>query len=117
MNAHGKSQDDIANSEKLTREMISLLEAVDQRITPQHVARRFRELLDDIGDSSPTASAGELVSLQSFPGTLVETEEAFGHPEVTRETDAGPTETGHRRSTAAAVAGASASSAIGHAQG
>jgi hypothetical protein len=31
---------------------IGLLEAVDRRITPEHVAARFGELLDDIGDDN-----------------------------------------------------------------
>lgn len=105
MNAHGKSQDDIAKSYEQAREMIGMLEAVDRRITPQHVARRFRELLDDIGDSEPAALAGQLVSWQSFPGALAEADGAFGNPEVARVTDVGSTETGYRRSTTAAVAG------------
>ena len=117
MNAHGKPQDDIAKSAEQAREMISMLEAVDRRITPQHVARRFHELLDDIGDSSPTALADQSVSLQGFPVALVETDGVFGNPEVARVTDVGSTETGCRRSTAAAVAGATpANSTTGHVQ-
>lgn len=147
MNAHGKPQDDIATdiakSGKQAREMIGKLEAVDQRITPQHVARRFHELLDNIGDSSPdpatadegapvspsdtaqvrpakavhsTATAGgtsnggtplvgQLVSLQSFPGMLVEADGMFRDPEAARLPDVGAAETGYRTSTAAAAAG------------
>jgi hypothetical protein len=74
VNANDKHQDDIAKSDEQAQEMIGMLEAVDQRITPQHVAQRFRELLDDIGDSPPTALVGQLVSLQSSPGALVEAE-------------------------------------------
>ena len=80
MNAHGKPQDDTAKSDKQAREMIGRLEAADQRITPQHVAQRFRELLDDIGDSPPS-------------------------PAVHRLTHVGSAETGYRTSTTAAIAG------------
>ena len=105
MNAHGKPQDDIAKSDKQAREMIGMLEAVDRRMTPQHVARRFRELLDDIGDSSPTALAGQAVSLANFPGAPAEPDGVFGDSEVARATDVWSTATGYRRSTTAAVAG------------
>ena len=53
-----RSQNDVAEADKQAHEMtgqLSLLEAVDRRITPEHVARRFRELLDDLGDSTPPA--------------------------------------------------------------
>lgn len=53
MNDYGKSQDDMAAPDEQAHELIdqlNLLEAVDRRITPEHVARRFRELLDDVGD-------------------------------------------------------------------
>ena len=55
MNDYGKSQNDMAKPEERAHELIdqlNLLEAVDRCITPEHVARRFRELLDDIGDNS-----------------------------------------------------------------
>jgi DNA-binding transcriptional MerR regulator len=94
VNAHDKPQDDTAKSDKQAREMIEKLEAVDQRITPQHVARRFRELLDDIWEDSPrgtgngsTPLASQLVGLPSGPEVLESAE------------------TGYRTSTTAAVAG------------
>lgn len=105
MNAYDKHQDDIARSDEQAQEMVGMLEAVDQRITPQHVAQRFRALLDDIGDSPPTALPGQVVSLQSFPGALAEAEGVFGNPEAARVTDVGSTAAGYRRSTTAAVAG------------
>ncbi len=74
MNAHDKHQDDIAKPDEQTQEMIGMLEAVDRRITPQHVAERYRELLDDIGDSPPTPLASQLVSLRSVSSALVEAE-------------------------------------------
>jgi hypothetical protein len=74
VNAHDKHQDDIAKPDEQTQEMIGMLEAVDQRITPQHVAQRYRELLDDIADSPPTPLASQLVSLQSVSSALVEAE-------------------------------------------
>jgi DNA-binding transcriptional MerR regulator len=57
VNDQGKSQNDIAESDRQARGMIDKLEAVDRRITPGHVARRFRELLDDIGDGAPNSAA------------------------------------------------------------
>lgn len=74
MNANDKHQDDIAKPDEQAQEMIGMLEAVDQRITPQHVAQRYRELLDDIGDGPPTPLASQLVSLQSVSSALVEAE-------------------------------------------
>ena len=38
---------------------LNLLEAVDRLTTPEHVARRFRELLDGIGDDSLSGSLSE----------------------------------------------------------
>jgi DNA-binding transcriptional MerR regulator len=58
LNDYGKSQNDTAKPDERERELIdqlNLLEAVDKRITPEHVARRFRELLDDIRDDSLSA--------------------------------------------------------------
>ncbi len=40
-------------------EQLSLLEAVDRRMTPEHVAKRFRQLLEDISDDRPPSSAAE----------------------------------------------------------
>ena len=74
MNAYDKHQDDIAKPDEQAQEMIGMLEVVDQRITPQHVAQRYRELLDDIGDGPPTPLASQLVSLQSVSSALVEAE-------------------------------------------
>jgi DNA-binding NarL/FixJ family response regulator len=54
VNDDGKPQNDIAQQQdKQAHELIeqlNLLEAIDRRITPEHVAKRFRELLADIGD-------------------------------------------------------------------
>ena len=47
-----RSENDVAEAGKHAGELadqLSLLAAVDQRITPEHVARRFRELLDNLG--------------------------------------------------------------------
>ncbi len=57
MNDHDKSQD-TAQQNEYGRELaalLSLLETVDRQITPEHVAQRFRELIDDIGDDGPCA--------------------------------------------------------------
>lgn len=118
MNAHDKSQDGTAKPARQAHGMIGKLQAVDRRITPQHVARRWRALLDDIGDSStsppaacenaedgrPAATAGgksnggaptgQLVSLQSLPGKLAETDGLLRDPEAA-----------YRTSTTAAAAG------------
>lgn len=56
----GKPQDDMAQQDEQAHELIEqlrLLEAVDRRITPEHVAKRFRELLDDISDDGPRSAA------------------------------------------------------------
>jgi DNA-binding CsgD family transcriptional regulator/F0F1-type ATP synthase membrane subunit b/b' len=54
VNDDGKPQNDITSQQdKQAHELIeqlNLLEAIDRRITPEHVAKRFRELLADIGD-------------------------------------------------------------------
>lgn len=49
MNDHSKSRNDVAEPDKQVRGLIEKLEDVDRRITAEHVARRFGELLDDIG--------------------------------------------------------------------
>jgi hypothetical protein len=74
VNAYDKHQDDIAKPDEQAQEMIGMLEAVDQRMTPQHVAERYRELLDDIGDCPPTPLADKLVSLQGASSALVKAE-------------------------------------------
>ena len=56
MNDYGKPQNDKAQQDEQAHELIeqlNLLEAIDRRITPEHIARRFCELLDDIGDDGP----------------------------------------------------------------
>ena len=55
MNDHDKSQDAAQQSEyaRELADLLSLLEAVDREITPEHVARRFRELLGETGDGTP----------------------------------------------------------------
>jgi DNA-binding transcriptional MerR regulator len=55
VNDYGKPQNDTAQQDERAREPIKQLEAIDRRITPEHVARRFRELLDDIGDNGLAA--------------------------------------------------------------
>ena len=57
MNDHGKSRHDAAGPDERTPGLIGRLEAVDRRITPEHVAQRFRELLDDIGDNGPPVAS------------------------------------------------------------
>ena len=62
MNDDGKPQNDIAQQDEHARELIehlNLLETVDRRITPDHVARRFRELLDDTRDNDPAGLAAD----------------------------------------------------------
>jgi hypothetical protein len=57
---HGKSPNDMAEPDEQAHELIdqlNLLEAVDRRITPEHVARRFREFLGDIGDVGEASDA------------------------------------------------------------
>jgi vacuolar-type H+-ATPase subunit E/Vma4 len=56
VNDYGKPQNDKAQQDEQAHELIeqlNLLEAVDRRLTPEHIARRFCELLDDIGDDCP----------------------------------------------------------------
>ena len=55
MNDRDKSQDAAQQSEyaRELAQLLNLLEAVDRQITPEHVAQRFHELLDDIGDDGP----------------------------------------------------------------
>lgn len=53
MNDYGKPQNDKTQQDDQTYELVeqlNLLETVDRRITSEHVARRFRELLDDVGN-------------------------------------------------------------------
>jgi acyl carrier protein len=57
VNDHDKSQAAVQQSE-YAREMaqlLNLLEGVDRQITPEHIAQRFHELLDDIGDDGHPA--------------------------------------------------------------
>ena len=55
MNDHDKFQDAAQQSEyaRDVARLLNLLEAVDRQITPEHVAQRFHELLEDIGDDGP----------------------------------------------------------------
>jgi vacuolar-type H+-ATPase subunit H len=63
VNDYGKHQNDKAQQDDQAHELIeqlNLLKTVDRRITPEHVAGRFRELLGDTGDGAPpTPSADE----------------------------------------------------------
>jgi ribosomal-protein-alanine N-acetyltransferase len=57
VNDDDKSPDQVQQNEharELT-ELLNLLEAVDRQLTPEHVARRFRELRGDTGDGGPPA--------------------------------------------------------------
>ena len=61
MNDYGRPQNDNDKAQQEEQvhkliEQLNLLEALDRRITPQHVAERFRELLDDIGDDGLPAA-------------------------------------------------------------
>jgi len=51
VNDHSKPQNDTAQQDERARELIVQLEAIDRRITPEHVVRRFHELLDGIADN------------------------------------------------------------------
>jgi outer membrane protein OmpA-like peptidoglycan-associated protein len=56
VNDYGKPQNDTAQQDERAHELIeqlNLLEAVDRRVTPEHVARRFHELLGSVGPSAP----------------------------------------------------------------
>jgi cell division septum initiation protein DivIVA len=60
VNDYGKPQNDKTQQDDQTQELIdqlNLLEDVDRHITPEHVAQRFRELLDAIGDGGPPSPA------------------------------------------------------------
>ena len=60
MTDYGKPQDDMTQQDDHAHELIehlNLLETVDRRITPQHVAKRFYELLEDTGDDEAAPSA------------------------------------------------------------
>ena len=62
MNDYGKPQNDKAHQDDQAHELIeqlNLLDDVDRRITPEHVAKRFRELLDDIGYDGPPSPAAD----------------------------------------------------------
>jgi len=56
VNDRGKPQNDPAQPDERARELVeqlNLLEAVDQRVTPEHVAQRFQELLKNADPSTP----------------------------------------------------------------
>jgi hypothetical protein len=78
VNDHDKSQDAAQQSEyaRELAQLLNLLEAVDRQITPEHVAQRFHELLDDIGDDGPPvppALVDRMVAMRDSknPGGLV----------------------------------------------
>ncbi|MFY9931260.1 MAG: hypothetical protein WAK82_25005 [Streptosporangiaceae bacterium] len=67
MNDHGKPRDDPAQQNERAHELIeqlNLLEAVDRRVTPEHVAQRFRELLGN-ADPSVLADVNQRVRRES----------------------------------------------------
>jgi vacuolar-type H+-ATPase subunit H len=73
VNDYGKSQNDKAQQDEQAHELIeqlNLLEAADRRITPEHIARRFGELLDDLGDDCPPGGGpgGHLPVIFDQPG-------------------------------------------------
>ena len=77
MNDHDKSHD-TAQENEYGRELaalLSLLETVDRQITPEHVAKRFRELIDDIGNDGPRGEVALIEEqdreLESRPTTAV----------------------------------------------
>src|SRR5262249_17343695 len=57
VNDHDKSQDSAQQSEYAQElaELLNLLETVDRQLTPDHIAARFRELLDGIGGGKSPA--------------------------------------------------------------
>ena len=58
MDDYSKSQNDTVGRDTQAQELadqLNLLEAVDRRITPRHLARRYRQLVDDIGYNAPPA--------------------------------------------------------------
>src|SRR5690242_11311157 len=81
---YGKSRDDMAPE---LIEQLNLLEAIDRRLTPDHVAGRFRELLDDIGDE------GQAVPVTPEEGGLAGEERGSLQPvrsSVSAESDSRP---------------------------
>ena len=115
MNDHGKPQNDKAQQDEQAHDLIeqpNLLEAVDRRITPEHVAKRFRELPNDIEDDGRDSDeragmlAGERVRraatgedgvvLSAGDGALVQVAFASGtvwiHPEELEKLPEGPAE-------------------------
>jgi hypothetical protein len=66
VNDYGKPQNDKAHQHDQAHELIeqlNLLETVDRRITPEHVAKRFHELVDQIGDGGPPSPRMDVSAL------------------------------------------------------
>ena len=57
MNDDGKAQNDTPLQDEQVHELIEQLETIDRHITPEHVAKRFRELLHGMGDDRLPAPA------------------------------------------------------------
>lgn len=60
MNDYGKPRNETAQQDEQAPEpleQLNLLDAIDRLITPEHVAKRFRELLEDVRDEDPPAPA------------------------------------------------------------
>ena len=60
MNNYGKPQNATAQQDERAHELaeqLNLLKAVDRRITPEHLERRFHELARRLGDADPSAPA------------------------------------------------------------
>jgi hypothetical protein len=71
VNDHGTPRDDRAKRADQAQDLVNqlnLLEAVDRRLTPEHVARRFGELLDDTGYGDPPP--GHMPVTEVPPGTI-----------------------------------------------
>ncbi len=93
-----KSQNDIAKPDEQANELIdqlSLLEAADRRLTPEHVARRFRELLEDTGDGTlpePLTAAADKRATAGLPDTArAQVAKAIHSPRTARRTSGGGT--------------------------
>ena len=62
MSDHDESRDDIAwqeDEEQSLIDQLSLLEGVDSHLTAEHIASRFRDLLEEAGDDGPPPAAAQ----------------------------------------------------------
>ena len=95
MNDHSTPQNNSAQQDERTRELIEQLEAIDRRVTPEHVARRFRELLDDIVENGlalpPSAATDAGMTLHRSDTTRTRPAEAFHSAGTAKGTSNGGT--------------------------